>query len=769
MANDQQVSLSYTKILALGPGQVGKSTFLYRLMGLMKSNIQLSDPETQPQSSTGIAELREACITYTSRTGALTSDSWQVFDEKSDLQCQLDGLMSLLVEQSSSNRTDEDLPGNKKQKSSDSVEVSSDTDKSNHLQRQEEYDSVDFGQLPDQESDLELTEEVKSEQAELQTTSATSPTSTSSTSYPLPEMSNIDLVIKEFEKIRADCMLIPSKTKFHMLFNIADIGGQPAFLEMLPSLTIGPALYLVFMKLLQGLTTRYPVAFKCKDGRGSKLCKNYTYTSEEVIFTALSSIACFGNFDEEVEQFVTNTGEMKRTRSHAVLVGTFSDEVEDEKELKSIDNQLKKQLEVTDFFNEGLIHSKSFLRVNNFSAEDSEIQEQRNLLEEILERKFHRYEIPTRWLTLSICLKLLSRREEKFEISFDDCVKLGSRLSMKEDMVKVALQFLHKYIGLVMYFPNNDHLKNLVICDPQIVFTSISELIFDIYDPRNMYITEAQHDYFVRTGCFSPQEINTVDKEESKQSTLSIETLVHLLVHLNIIAEVPSNLDNESVDTVDDNMAASQKKFYFLPAVLQTAEISLLKREITEERIPEPLCIRFPTGYLPLGFVCALSANLIAESNSFKLIPFKEGDHRVTYKNMMKFRFLGKFDITMVSGPKYCEFRVTKWSGNTEFWDKDCCPRIKTIICEAADRVIKSLKYGSLYKPLKDVSYILAFRCPKHENPQIGHEPLAKFLYNDTTKSLLSICPDEMLCTNPMCATRCKLSPEMKMWFGEVR
>ena len=99
MDNDRKVSLFYTKILALGPSQVGKSTFLYRLMGLMKGNILTSDPKTQPQSSTGVTEMREACITYTSQTGALTSDGWQVFDEHSDLQCQLGGLMSLLTEQ----------------------------------------------------------------------------------------------------------------------------------------------------------------------------------------------------------------------------------------------------------------------------------------------------------------------------------------------------------------------------------------------------------------------------------------------------------------------------------------------------------------------------------------------------------------------------------------------------------------------------------------------------------------------------------------------
>ena len=586
--------------------------------------------------------------------------------------------------------------------------------------------------------------------------------------YSPPQKSNIDQVFDEFERIEDECKFDANKTKYRMLFNIADIGGQPAFLEMLPSLTIGPALYLVFMKLLQGLTTRYPVAFKCKDGKGPKLCKNYTYTSEEVIFTALSSIACFGNSDEEVEKYVIKKGDHKQTNSLALLVGTFRDMITDEKMLDDIDDQLKQKLEVTDFFTKGLIHLNTFLHVNNYSAEDAEIEDHRKLLEGILEKKFHRYEIPTRWLTLSICLKLLARSEGRHEVSFDDCVKLGSRLGMTKEMVKVALKFLHKYIGLVMYFPNNSHLENVVICDPQIVFSSISELIFDIYDPKNLYVTEAQHDQFVRTGCFSPQDIE-VNEERTAQNLLSVETLVSLLVHLNIVAEVPaaSMIDTESRITQTGGISSKQKKYYFLPAVLQTAELSLLTRRENEELLPEPLCIRFRTGYLPLGFVCALSANLIAESN-FKLIPFKEGNQQISYKNKMKFRLHGKFDIIMISGHKYCEFRVTRWSGTADFWESECCPSIKTTICEAADRVIQSLQHGSLFKG--STSYELAFRCPMHQDAEIGHEPLAKLVYeSDTLSTSVSYNhPKELMCVDPLCGSS-NLSPEMRMWFGEVR
>ena len=773
MVNDRKILLSYTKLLALGPGQVGKSTFLYRLMGLMKGNILTSDPKTQPQSSTGIAEMREACITYTSRTGALTSENWQVFDESSDLQCFLDGLMSLLSKQALNEQSEKlniefipPIQAMKEVSSGGSSEISFSAVKGEQPQQQE-YDNTD---IEEQYEEAELVQD------ELQTTTefnASFSVSLPKTSYPLPQQSNIDKVIAEFESLQTNCKLAPSKTKFRMLFNIADIGGQPAFLEMLPSLTIGPALYLVFMKLLQGLTTRYPVAFKCKDGRGSKLCKNYTYTSEEVIFTALSSIACFGNSDEEVEKYVANTGDQKQTNSLALLVGTFRDEIKDEISLENINSQLEQRLKETDFFKDGLIHSKSFLEVNNYSAPENEIESHRKLLEDILEKKFRKYEIPTRWLILSICLKLLARLENKHEVSFNDCVRLGSRLGMAEEMVKVALQFLHKYIGLVMYFPKNNHLKNIVICDPQVVFSSISELIFDIYDPRNMYITEAQHDRFVRTGCFSPQEIKPIDieRETAEKKLLSIDTLVHLLVHLNIIAEVPLNLgtSGDFDMTTPKNEKATftiPKKYYFLPAVLQTAELSNVTRETNEELLPDPLCIRFKTGYLPLGFVCALSANLIAQSN-LELIPFEEDGQQITYKNKIRFRFQGRFDIVMISYSKYCEFHVSRCSnGEVEFWNSECCPRIRSLICEAADRVIHSMQQGSLYKLSK--GYELAFKCPHHPTADIGHEPLAKVAYNDSKLTSVNQ-PSEILCVVASCKIRSALSPEMNMWFGEVR
>ena len=759
----------------------------------MKGNILTSDPLTHPQMSTGVAELREACIKYTSRTGALTTNKeWQVFEENSELEIQLNGLMSLIYEQAQDEKsTTQETSDSGSDNDSETDSSSTISITSGHTSWFEKYvlDTIMliiqlfllipgllilpllqlFYQSEDTHKDHTSRKRNREKYAKKRQKHKIS------RNYYATQLSDsdLDVVSQKFKQLEASCKFSSKKQKPSMLFNIADIGGQPAFLDMLPSLTIGPALYLVFMKLTEGLKTRYPVTFKSKDERGKIPCKNHTYTSEEVIFTALSSIASFGNHDEEVELFVAteSSKEIPGTLHNSLvqLVGTFYDQLEDEEIVESIESQLKEQVQGTDFYDDGLLSTTKFLRVNNMSSKEEVIDQHRNHIENLLRTRFRKYQIPARWLMLSVCLKLLAKELNTYEVSFSDCVKLGQQMfGMSEKMVRAALKFLHKYIGLVMYFPNHDHLKNVVICDPQIVFSSVSELLFNIYDPSKNQIVEARYDDFVQTGRFSPQDIIPVQKDKAENKRLlSIATLIDLLVLLNIAAEVPpQQLDSDSLD---------DRKEYFLPAVLQTADNSLLefKRGENEEVMPEPLCIHYKTGYLPLGFVCALSARLIAE-DEFQFVPYKvpskTGNQFIAYKNKMMFRFDDIIDVEMISCSKYCEFRISRYSNGSstaEFWDSDCCPRIKKAICEAANKVIESMQQGSLYKISK--GYELAFKCPKHQDSEIGHEPLARLVYNDsvTDASDSHKAPTMLRCLSKACGTS-SLSEEMWIWFGKV-
>ena len=357
-------------------------------------------------------------------------------------------------------------------------------------------------------------------------------------------------------------------------------------------------MYLVFMKLLWELDTPQETRYKCQNKMEALICKNYTYTPEEVIFTALSSIVCFGHCDEEVEKYVTSDQDAnsdankKKINSLALIMGTYADDLKSRDEattqkLEDTNKQLYSKLETTPFYKDGLIKYFNLIseevvfQINNRSGGKLEVDKYRKLIKELIESKFRPYKIPAQWLMFSICLKILAQKKKRSVIEFTDCVEVGKRFDMNEETVKVALRFLHKYVGLVMYFQKDEKLKlrkDIVICDPQAVFTSISNLIFNIYDPNKWDVEAAVFYRFTQKGFFSPEDHN-IEIIAAKRNHLPIKDLVPLLEYLNIAVPMV-------VDSIDG---------YFLPAVLQTATSEVLTEPLEgadPDQDPEPLCIR---------------------------------------------------------------------------------------------------------------------------------------------------------------------------------
>ena len=771
MKHGKPVSLLYLKVLAVGPGQVGKTTFIKRLTGHMKWDIDTASQDSLPKGSTGQADMQIVHIEYSKRTVAISynlgKSKWEILEE-THLEKHISSLVSLLkVSQDStldnmnimakSYVLDEKFVPEERQP----AYLTSLSDSEDEVDGQEPEVHV---QEPEQEPSIDKTDNLKPEETptadhELKEYTSKHPVPTPSQLLPSKEPTKIEKVLSHFRELRYGSILTNRPLHLNAIINLADIGGQPAFLEMLPSLTTGPALYMVFMKIIEGLKTPYPVRFRCEGTKASTEYKEYMYTSEEVIFTALSSIACFGNSDEEVERYLYTMKKertTKRTISLALLMGTFADILEEpgeegemkREEVRQMEQQLKQELTETEFNRNDLIafsdskKGKVLFRINNKSGGETEVTKYKKLLETFMEKQFKTFSIPTPWLMFSICIKILALHEGKQIVSFEDCVKIGRQLNMSKQMVKVALQFFHKYIGLVMFFPGNKNLKNIVICNPQAVFASISEIIFNVYDPEKRTISDSKYTEFIEKGQFSIEDINLDTKQG--RDLLPVNTLVNLLVHLNIAAPIPGS------------------NTYFLPAVLQTATAQSLVLDLaTASECPEPLCVTFRTGYLPLGFVCALVADLISEGD-FELIGKEQGE--VIYRNKVVFRFRGIYDIQVISWPKFCEFRVFHSSNVIEeFHSSKACPLIRNTMIKAIDKVISVMRQSSLFRLSKD--YQLAFRCPdpKHAVPSVrdlGHEPVAVIDSENPNN------PEKIICLK--CKKLSLMSPNMGVWFGKV-
>ena len=114
----------------------------------------------------------------------------------------------------------------------------------------------------------------------------------------------------------------------------------------------------------------------------------------------------------------------------------------------------------------------------------------------------HRY-------TICLLIKIFAEKKSTPFMRLENCTKLGEHLNMSQEDVEAALTFFHRYIGLLMYFPQKKGLENLVICDPQVVFLSISELIFKVYGSQNDIATNDEYYRFIKSGRFS---LHAIDK-----------------------------------------------------------------------------------------------------------------------------------------------------------------------------------------------------------------------------------------------------------------
>ena len=288
MKQETPVSLLYLKVLAIGPGQVGKTTFIRRLTGQMQWDIDTAQQESLPQGSTGQAEMQVVHIEYSKRTVAIELDTskWDLLED-SQLEKQISSLVSLVNKSQQSNlrsKTDSSYTIKSGAHPIHTVEYQSEipeeafleiTSSSNSEDKQDDQDSEEEPHTDEQEDSNQEVEAIlqqlsTKEQQQLLLLSPKEPT-------------KIDKVLTYFEKLRKDSVLVNRAINLDAIINLADIGGQPAFLEMLPSLTLGPAMYLVFMKITEGLKTPYPVRFRCEGNKTSTEHQEYMYTSEEVI------------------------------------------------------------------------------------------------------------------------------------------------------------------------------------------------------------------------------------------------------------------------------------------------------------------------------------------------------------------------------------------------------------------------------------------------------------------------------------------------------
>ncbi len=402
------------------------------------------------------------------------------------------------------------------------------------------------------------------------------------------------------------------------LLYMKDTGGQPELMDMLPALIIGPALYLLFCRYGDNLDKTYKVSLRGADN--CKIPDRMSHcTVRQNLTSALSSIFSMQSYStvQTRDDSMLKNLTQNYPKSVAYIVGSHKDKVSSQ-EMIDFDKKMQQNLKDTIFVDKELVHFVSddgfesidskdefpedmkrlIYPIDNYNGTEEEIEGLQNFIQKALD-KFPRPEIPARWLPFSLFLRF----NKKKYVDLDTCYQSGKHLRMNKEETDVALWFFHHYTGIIYYFPNVPELKDFVITDTQLVFDSISRLIFE----TGIDLSPNAGEKLRKVG-----QISFVDIKNVSADVFPPEKLESLLRHVHVIAPLRKSLMEEKF--VDRDAA----QLYFMPCVLQNLSEEELDAEI--ERMKDDakvfiLKVYFISGFVPIGVFPSLIASLVGQAS----------------------------------------------------------------------------------------------------------------------------------------------------------
>ena len=515
-----------------------------------------------------------------------------------------------------------------------------------------------------------------------------------------------------------------------------DTGGQAEFLDLHASLVQGPSFNLLFSRLVDKLDSQFDMYYTNEDGVSTEK-ENSTMTVEEVLFQALSSIACFsGTFcdDDDTPSGEASNMQLKTPRhskSKVMFVGTHADQVSKE-EFQEKDKLLQEKIKRTEFFDKDIIEFASedqlMLSVDNMNGSEDEMDRIRCVLERVIEKCFEKVTIPASWLLFSLYM----RSKKVRTMSLKECEKLAKKAGISRSELQEALWFLHHRVGVLLYYPEVEALKGTVICDTQVVFDSASNLI------RNTFtfdkVGKSLSEKFREKAQFSLRDVVKATSGHT-DALIPLENLVKLLEYLGILTAIPPT---PSADVHGEPT-------YFMPCVLKSARASELSVPSCSDSDPAPLILRYDCGYVPVGVFPSMITNLVSQQREcWKMI--EEG----LYKNRVQYKVGEDLDtVTLISHPQYFEIVVSR-SSNFRTPTESLCAHVRSTIKSTLNTVTSHMNYHF------SMGYKLGFECPIHP----GRDHFC-------VQSCISVSNMECL-QNPQNTQPVLLAdhPKLNMWFS---
>ena len=503
---------------------------------------------------------------------------------------------------------------------------------------------------------------------------------------------------------------------------IMDIGGQPEFHEIMPIILNGPALHLIFFNLAFDLNEPIPIRFCHQDGTDSTITYVSSYTGKQMIFQLLSSLYYFSK------------SLSPDSEPAAVLIGTHLDQLKEQDEMK-INDYLNRLLNKVEFHDHGFLtyptkdKSTIFIPVNNYSGDEEEIHQLQTFLRQIIGDRFSPVELPSSWLFFHLLLR--HRYENSPGVcKLAECRALARGCGLDEDDVPQVLRYIHQHLGTILFYEDVPGLNELVICDPNVLFKSIYQLVAVSFGGDKGYHTITAE--IRKTGEIHARVLKRISTQSSS-SLLKNEHIIELLMHFKILTELPS----------DDGV------IYFMPCLLRPNNSLELSCKALQTLYPPPLLVRFKGNYIPMGVFSALVVKLLESS--------WELDQDKRYRNHIVFNMDDDFSVELIVHPAYLEFRIRIANPTGE--DPEEIHQFCMKVCKTVVGTLISVL--DLHTHTKKAKFQLGFYCSG--SFQADSQPHFCRLSHQRKINPKTFASSD----SPHCQDQCRLPPETTVWLEQ--
>ena len=399
---------------------------------------------------------------------------------------------------------------------------------------------------------------------------------------------------------------------------VTDSGGQPPFLDAAALFLRNSCLQIFSLKLNEFLSNK-PEFKYFLDGKSACFAKSTLRLTNQQILETLAKIV------SAIQPPYTPSALESPHGAKFTIVGTF----EDEAHLCSETIEKKEVIleEVLEPYKPFQVRygEKIILPINAITTDKDERQQSAAKLRNLITHASGttmKIQMKLRWFGFLLSMLALSKEQNRSILTLDECLEIGSSLSMDGFEIQKAIRFFHD-ISLIMHF-DTPTLRNSIIVDSKPLLDKVSRLISASFvdaqflaDHCHLFFPPSAKELLRKHGRFNK---HTLENFLTFSEPITMKFFLDVLEHVKAVAAID--------DTSEYIMPCALSYLPSEQCVPDTSPPWVIRFSMT--RNIDEIYIPLPVGYLP-GLVVIL---LVHFSSQFYL---NIEDHQ--FRNLIKLRY----------------------------------------------------------------------------------------------------------------------------------